>query len=60
MEIQPIVDVDDLDECVKGAVISAVHVGHGGLHIALVDGRFLVFPDAAIVAICNGEQRTLQ
>ena len=51
--------LEDLDDAVEGAVIERLETGINGLHIVLVDGRILVFPDAGIVAIYRPE-RTLQ
>lgn len=43
--------LDDVDDAVEGAVIESLEAGVTGLHINLVDGRVLIFPDAVICAV---------
>ena len=51
--------LEDVEDSIEGAVIESLESGINGLHIVLVDGRVLVFPDAGIVAIYRPD-RTLQ
>jgi hypothetical protein len=44
-------ELEDVDDSLEGAVIESLEAGVNGLHINLVDGRILLFPDAAVVAI---------
>jgi len=53
-------EVEGVNDAIEGAVIEKLEAGDGGLHIFLKDGRFLLFPDALIVAVCSGAPRTLQ
>lgn len=52
--------LEDIEDAVEGAVIERLESGINGLHIILVDGRVLVFPDAQLVAIFRPNNRTLQ
>lgn len=54
-----ITDLEDVEDSIEGAVIESLESGVNGLHIVLVDGRVLVFPDAGVVAIYR-PHRTLQ
>lgn len=51
--------IEDVEDAIEGAVIEGIEAGNNGLHIILVDGRILVFPDAELVAIFR-PSRTLQ
>ena len=51
---------EELDDCIEGAVIESIEAGVNGLHIVLVDGRILMFPDAELVAIYRPNNKTLQ
>lgn len=53
-------EVWEVNDEIEGAVIERLESGDGGLHIVLRDGRYLVFPDAYIVAVCGGAPRVLQ
>lgn len=51
--------LEDVDDAIEGAVIESLEPGVTGLHINLVDGRVLVFPDAVICAVIQ-PTKTLQ
>ena len=55
-----IATLEDVDDCLEGAVIESLEAGVNGLHINLVDGRVLIFPDAQLVAVYRATNRTLQ
>ena len=52
-------DLEEVDDALEGAVIESLEAGVNGLHINLVDGRILMFPDAVIVAVVK-PNKTLQ
>ena len=54
-----VVEVVDLSQEVHGSVIDSITIGSEGLHIKLFDGRFLVIPDAQMIAVCNSEKMSL-
>ena len=51
-----IVETSDISQEVHGGVIESITIGVEGLHIMLADGRFLVIPDAEMIAVCNSER----
>lgn len=53
------IEIDDVEDSIKGAVIESVENGLNGLHITLQDGRILLFPECELVAVFR-PTRTLQ
>ena len=49
------VEIEAVSDELNGAVIESMTMGRGGMHIQLKDGRFIVFPDAEIVALFPAE-----
>lgn len=43
--------LEDVEAKLEGAVIESLEIGINGLHLNLVDGRILCFPDAVLVAL---------
>jgi hypothetical protein len=48
--------IEDVEDSVEGGVIESLEFRDNGIHINLVDGGILVFPDAKLVAIHRPER----